>query len=215
MIIEQILVTGMAVFCYLIGDETTRDGLLIDPAGDFEKIFDKILKHELNIKWIVNSHGHFDHICGNAHMLHKTSAQLLIHKSDYKKMMSRMNKLISAIMCHESSPLPERLLSDGDTIDVGSIRLKVIQTPGHTQGSICLYTDGHVFTGDTLFTEGFGRIDICGNRYGQIMDSIIKKILTLPDSTIIWPGHHYGKYPTSTVREQKKIYLKENAILIS
>ena len=206
MIIEQILVTGMAVFCYLIGDETTGDGLLIDPAGDFEKIFEKIQKHNLNIKLIVNSHGHFDHICGNAHMLHKTGAELLIHKSDYKKMMGMMNNLISKIMCHESSPLPERLLDDGDTIEVGNIKLKVIQTPGHTYGSICLYTKGHVFTGDTLFTEGFGRIDFRGNRYGQIMNSIKNKILTLPDDTIIWPGHHYGKYPTSTVMEQKRIY---------
>lgn len=208
MIIEQILVTGMAVFCYLIGDENTKEGLLIDPAGDFDKIFDKINKHGLNIKWIVNSHGHFDHICGNAHMLHKTDAQLLIHKSDYKRMMSKMNRLISKIMCFEGSPTPERLLEDGDTINVGNIELKVIQTPGHTFGSICLYTEGHVFTGDTLFTEGFGRIDFRGRRYGQIMNSIKNKILTLPDDTIIWPGHHYGKYSTSTVKEQKRIYTR-------
>ena len=200
----------MAVFCYLIGDEKTREGLLIDPAGDFDKIFEKINEHNLTIKYVVNSHGHFDHICGNAHMLHKTKAMLLIHKSDYKRMMSKMNRLISKIMCFESSPVPERLLEDGDTIEIGNVKLDVIQTPGHTFGSICLYTEGHVFTGDTLFTEGFGRIDFRGRRYGQIINSIKEKILSLPDDTIIWPGHHYGKYPTSTVKEQKKFYASEH-----
>ncbi len=206
MIIEQILVTGMAVFCYLIGDEKTKEGALIDPAGDFHKIFDKINEHNLKIKWIINSHGHFDHICGNAHIIEKTNAQLLIHKSDHRKLVSRVNKLVSKIMGCEISPIPEEFLNDGDVIDIGNIQLKVIQTPGHTRGSICLYTDGHIFTGDTLFTEGFGRIDLRGTRYGQIMNSIKTKILTLPDDTIIWPGHHYGKYPTSTVKEQKEIY---------
>ncbi len=210
MIIEQILVTGMAVFCYLIGNEKTGEGLLIDPAGDFDKIFEKINKHNLKIKWIVNSHGHFDHISGNAYIIEKTNAKLLIHRAERKRLISKVNGLISKIMCFTGSPDPERLLEDGDIIKLGDIEFKVIQTPGHTFGSICLYTQGHIFTGDTLFTEGFGRIDFRGKRHGQIMDSIKGKILTLPDDTIIWPGHHYGKYPTSTVKEQKNIYIVMN-----
>jgi glyoxylase-like metal-dependent hydrolase (beta-lactamase superfamily II) len=97
-------------------------------------------------------------------------------------------------------------LSDGDLIRIGEISLRVIHTPGHTEGSICLYTPGHVFTGDTLFTEGMGRTDLPGGSYREIMDSIKNKILTLPDETVIWPGHHYGRFAHSTVAEQKRYY---------
>ncbi|MCX7678688.1 MAG: MBL fold metallo-hydrolase [Spirochaetes bacterium] len=207
MILEQILVTHMAVFCYLIGDETTREAVLIDPAGDFDLIFDAVNKHGVTITKVINTHSHFDHTSGNDFVIKKTGAELLIHELEAKHLQSMINRMLSRINGGKGSPTPVRLLRDGDIIKIGSITLTVIHTPGHTEGSICLYTPGHIFTGDTLFTEGMGRTDLPGGSYKKIMESITKKILSLPDETIIWPGHHYGRFPQSTVREQKRYYL--------
>jgi len=207
MILEQILVTGMVVFCYLVADEKTREGILIDPAGDYDRIFEVVERHRVTITWIVNTHGHFDHTSGNEYVMRKTGAQLLIHEADAAKLGSLSNRLLSRVMGGKGSPKPVRFLNDGDVITVGSVTLKVIHTPGHSEGGICLYTEGHIFTGDTLFTEGTGRTDLPGGSAQKLIDSIRNKILTLPDDTIIWPGHHYGRFPRSTVKEQKRYYL--------
>jgi len=207
MIIEQILVTNMAVFCYLIIDEKTKEALLIDPAGDYHKINDAIDKHKAQVKIIINTHGHFDHTSGNEHFIKKYQAKLMIHASDSKKLTSIPNKLLTKATGNTPSPKTADYLKDGDLIKVGKTSLKVIHTPGHSPGSVCLYNDGNVFTGDTLFTEGMGRSDLPGGSQKEIMKSIRKKILTLPDKTLIWPGHHYGRNKTSTVKEQKRIYL--------
>jgi len=207
MILEQIPVTSMAVFCYLIGDEKSKEGALIDPAGDFDRIFKKIDKHGLKIKWIINTHGHFDHTSGNDHIMKKTDAGLLIHESDGGKLGSLTNRFLSKTIGGKSSPGASRFVKNNDTIEIGALRLKVIHTPGHSKGSISLYIKGHIFTGDTLFTEGMGRTDLGDSSYEKIMDSIKNKILTLPGDTVVWPGHDYGRLPKSTVREQKKYYL--------
>ncbi len=206
MIIEQILVTGMAVFCYLIADEKTKEGMLIDPAGDYDKIFAVVDRHKVTIKWVVNTHGHFDHTSGNDYVVKKTNAQLLIHELDAKKLGSMLNSIMSRLVGGKGSPEPVAFVRDGDIINVGSIPVKVIHTPGHTEGGICLYVPGNVFTGDTLFTEGFGRTDFAGGSHKQLIESIKNRILTLPDVTVVWPGHNYGRYPSSTVKEQKRMY---------
>lgn len=207
MILKQIAIGKMAVFCYLIGDEVNGTGALIDPAGDFDRISGFINKHNLTIKYIINTHGHIDHTCGNAQAVKNTGAKILIHEADRKKLESVFNRMLSRIICGGASPSAEIFVKDGDIISIGDINLRVIQTPGHTEGGICLYTEGHLFTGDTLFTEGFGRTDLPGGSYKKLADSIINKILTLPDDTVIWPGHNYGRNPSSTVREQKRIYM--------
>jgi hydroxyacylglutathione hydrolase len=207
MIIEQVLVTGMAVFCYIIADEKTREAALIDPAGDFDLIFDKVSAHGLTVKWLINTHGHFDHTSGNDYVIKKTGAQLLIHEADSEMLGSLKNRLLSRVIGGKGSPAPMRTLKDSDVINIGSISMKVISTPGHTEGGICLYIPGNIFTGDTLFTEGTGRTDLAGGSERKIMDSIRGRILSLPDDTVIWPGHHYGRFPKSTVREQKRYYM--------
>ena len=206
MIIEQMLVTGMAVFSYLVADEKTGEGILIDPAGDFDVIFGTIQEKNCTIKYLVNTHGHFDHTSGNERVVSETGATLCIHEKDATMLRTISNRVLSRVNKGKGSPKPMRMLKDGDIIEAGSVSLEVIHTPGHSPGGICLYTPGHIFTGDTLFTEGMGRTDLGGGSYGQIMRSIKEKILTLPDDTVIWPGHHYGRFPKSTVKEQKKIY---------
>jgi hydroxyacylglutathione hydrolase len=207
MIIEQMLVTHMAVFCYLVADEKSREGVLIDPAGDHDVIFGTVDRHDITIKYIINTHGHFDHTSGNDYAINKTGATLLIHEADVNKLGSLTSRFFSRTMGGKTSPKPGMYIREGDMITFGAGSLRVIHTPGHSEGGVCLYTPGNIFTGDTLFTEGMGRTDLADDSMTQIMDSIRNKILTLPDDTIIWPGHHYGRFPTSTVKEQKKYYL--------
>ncbi len=203
MIIEQILVTNMAVFCYLITSGKGSEGILIDPAGDFERIFQKIDLHDVKIKYIVNTHCHWDHASGNEYVNKKTGAQVLVHEKEHQNTSQEVPRYNN-----ETQPSgPLAILKNGDIIKAGSLKLEVIHTPGHSEGSISLYTEGNIFTGDTLFTEGMGRTDLEGGSYKEIMKSIKNKILTLPDNTVIWPGHHYGREPKSTVEEQKNFYL--------
>ncbi len=207
MIIEQILVTSMAVYCYLVADEESGEGILIDPAGDYDRIFEVIDKHCVTVKYVVNTHGHFDHTSGNAEVIKRTGARLMIHEKDVDKLGSLTSRFFSRTMGGKKSPEPGVMLKDGDIIEAGSVKLRVIHTPGHSEGGICLYTEGNIFTGDTLFTEGMGRTDLMDGSMKKIMDSIQNRILSLPDDTIIWPGHHYGRKPSSTVKEQKRYYL--------
>jgi hydroxyacylglutathione hydrolase len=206
MIIEQIEVTSMSVFCYLIGDEISGDAALIDPAGDFDKIFIKVDEHHLRVTTLINTHGHWDHTSGNDFVINKTGARLFIHPADAGNLKSISTKILSRMIGGKGSPSPYQFLNDGDIINIGEIELKVLHTPGHTEGSICIYTGGHIFTGDTLFTEGMGRTDLGGGSEKKIMNSIRNIILALPDSTKIWPGHNYGRFPVSTVKEQKRYY---------
>ncbi|MCU0847487.1 MAG: MBL fold metallo-hydrolase [Spirochaetes bacterium] len=207
MIIDQILVTPMAVFCYLVTDEGSKKAVLIDPAGDHDLIFEKIEARGAVVQWVINTHGHFDHTSGNEYVIARTGAGLMIHEADVSKLGSLTNRFFSRTIGGKKSPGPSVALNGGDTVQFGSERLSVMHTPGHSEGSICLYSPGNVFTGDTLFTEGMGRTDLMDGSYDKIMDSIVNKILTLPDDTVIWPGHHYGRSASSTVKEQKRFYL--------
>lgn len=204
MIIEQILVTGMAVFCYLVADKKTGEAILIDPAGDFNLINEKISRHSAKVKYIVNTHGHYDHTSGNDYMLKQTGATLLIHESDFPQIRSFSKDDAALFSSQEKKKV--LLLKHNDVIKLGSTAIKVIHTPGHTPGCISLYADGNIFTGDTLFTEGVGRTDLPGGSQKELVKSIIDRILSLPDNTVIWPGHHYGRKPSSTVKEQKKYF---------
>ena len=207
MIIEQILVTDMVVFCYLIVDESTKEAVVIDPAGDFDLIFNKIEKHKADIKYIINTHGHYDHTSGNKHMLGKTNGVLLIHKNElphYRSIKAEECALFSDEKKNKDKKV--LLLQENDKIVIGNTELWVIHTPGHSAGSISIYSNGNIFTGDTLFTEGVGRTDLPDSSTESLIDSIKNKILSLSDDTKILPGHHYGRKAVSTVAEQKKYF---------
>lgn len=206
MIIEQILVGHMAVFCYLVGDPVSGEALLIDPASDFDKINAFISSYGLHVTAIINTHGHFDHTSGNSFFSRTTGAVVLIHENDCRYLDKKINRFAAFIKGGRQGKGSVRTLIDGDTFSVGRHEFEVIHTPGHTQGSICLLCEGNLFTGDTLFTEGMGRTDFADGSDKQIMESIRSRILTLPDDTKIWPGHHYGRFPVTTVREQKRYY---------
>jgi glyoxylase-like metal-dependent hydrolase (beta-lactamase superfamily II) len=204
MIVKQIKLSKMAVFCYMIGDETTKCCGLIDPAFETERILDIVKQDGFRVTHIINTHCHADHTAGNAAVKSATGARIFIHRADAAKLSGLTNSAFARVLGGRGSPGADVLLEDGDTIDIGKTRLKVLLTPGHTSGGVCLLCDGHLFTGDTLFVGAIGRTDLPGGSLEQLLGSIKQKIYTLPSNTIIWPGHDYGPRPSSTVEHEKR-----------
>jgi glyoxylase-like metal-dependent hydrolase (beta-lactamase superfamily II) len=193
----------MANFCYLIGDEGSKTCALIDPAFETDRILTEGQNLGYKITHIVNTHGHSDHTAGNRAIKTATGADLLIHALDAGRLGKVLHSTFSRVLGGKGSPGADVLLQDSDVIQIGAVHLKVLHTPGHTPGSICLYTEGHVFTGDTLFVGAVGRTDLPGGSMKQLVSSIHEKIYTLPGNTVIWPGHDYGPTPSSTVQQEK------------
>lgn len=204
MILEQMKVGFMEVFCYLVGCPETMECLVIDPAGDEDRIVARIEERGLRLKRIVNTHGHPDHTCGNARMKELTNAGIVMHPLDDRMFNSPEGQQMALQMGFTSSPPADEHVNDGDRIQVGGISLEVIHTPGHSPGGICLLGEGNLFTGDTLFVGAIGRTDLPGASVQQFMDSIHQRLLTLPDDTVVWPGHDYGPRPSSTIAEERR-----------
>ena len=204
MIVKQYEVGHFAVFCYLIGDEETKEGILIDPADDADRLISEAKSQGLNeIKYIVNTHSHVDHIMGNAEMVKKTGAKIVIHEKDAKFLTGTPSYLLDMFRA-ASSPPADMTVKEGDTIQVGKVGLKVIHTPGHSPGGMSLYVDGMVFTGDSLFVGSVGRTDFPGSSWDELETSIRKKLYVLPGDTVVYPGHNYGPRPSSTIQYEKR-----------
>lgn len=199
----QIYLKQMANFCYIIADEKTHTCAIIDPAFEPQKILDIATSKGLRVTHVINTHGHFDHTNGNSAILEATGASLCIHEADARAVSGLFNRVASRFMGGKGSPAADRKLKDNDIVLIGTTRLKVIHTPGHSPGSICIYTKGHLFTGDTLFVESIGRTDLPGGSAKAMLASIHERIYTLPDNTIVWPGHDYGPAPSSTVEHER------------
>ena len=193
----------MANFCYLIGDEDSKTCALIDPAFETDRILAEGQNLGYKITHIINTHGHSDHTAGNRAIKTATGADLLIHALDAGRLGKVLHSTFSRVLGGKGSPGADVLLQDSDVIQIGAVHLKVLHTPGHTPGSVCLYTEGHVFTGDTIFVGAVGRTDLPGGSMKQLVSSIHEKIYTLPGNTVIWPGHDYGPTPSSTVQQEK------------
>ncbi len=201
--IRQIPVGAMAVFCYVVHDSEEKVCALVDPAFETEKILGIVAEMGLRVIHVINTHAHPDHTSGNRSVIDATGATLLVHSEDAKKLGSLMGKALARMFGGKPSPKPDVLLEDGSIIKIGSQHLEVIHTPGHTPGGICLYTPGHLITGDTLFVGGVGRTDLPGASGKKLIESIRKRLLVLPDDTRVWPGHNYGTRPGSTIGWEK------------
>ncbi len=209
MFLKQMQVGNMAVFAYLIGCPETGEGLVVDPAAGIDQIIAEANANKISIRYIVNTHGHVDHISGNADMKKRTNAEIIVHGDDASMLVSTPG-MVLRMFGAKPSPPADRVVNDGDTIEVGTVKIKVLHTPGHTPGGMCLFVDGHVLTGDTLFVGGVGRTDLPGGSWRVLLKSIQDKLLCLPDETKVLPGHNYGSTRTSTIGKEKKM----NAFLL-
>lgn len=202
--VKPMYLPQMANFCYRVGDTSTQTCAVIDPAFDAKKILRQAQDGGYTITHVINTHGHSDHTSANAALIEATGAQLCIHRADAEQVTKLLSRALSRLMGGKGSPRPTRLLEDSDIIEIGNSSLRVIHTPGHTPGSICLYGDGHLFTGDTLFVGAVGRTDLPGGSARQLLASIREKLYTLPPETRVWPGHDYGEAPVSTIEREMR-----------
>lgn len=202
MIFESIAVGPLSVNCYIVACEQSHEGIVVDPGGDIEHIISLVEQHELKIHTIINTHGHFDHLGGNRHALAAFGARLLIHQADALMLSKSAEVARKYGLQGENSPEADAYLVDGMEIFFGTCGLKVLHTPGHTQGGCCLYfEDEHkVITGDTLFADSIGRTDLPGGSHEQLLESIRTKLFVLPDDVIAYPGHG----PQTTIGHEKR-----------
>jgi len=200
MILTRLVVGPLQVNCYIIADEKTKEAVVIDPGGDAQDILKIIKDKDLKVKYIVNTHAHFDHVGANKAVKEATGAELLVHREDDVLLGNTAGQARMFGMTTPSSPKADRYINDGDVIAAGEVSLKVLHTPGHSSGGICLLEQGMVFTGDSLFAGSIGRSDLFGGDLMTLINAIKAKLLTLPDATKVFPGHG----PASTIGDEKR-----------
>lgn len=203
MLVKQMTVGSMAVCCYLVVCEQTRKAVIIDPGGNENEILAMLDKEKVSLEYIINTHGHPDHVCANGPIKKATGAPIIMHEDDAVFFAQPDVENYFSMLGLPASPPADILVKDGDAIDFGSVSLKVIHTPGHTPGGMCLYSAPNLFTGDTLFVGAVGRTDFPGGDLQIFLKSIREKLLVLPDDTVVWPGHGYGG-SRSTIGDEKR-----------
>lgn len=210
LLLKMLIVGIFDTNCYILGCRKTREGVVIDPGAfskeEEQRILSEVNRDNLKIRYILNTHGHPDHIAGNRALKEATNAEILIHKDDALKLVDPILNGSKFIGTDITSPSADWLLEEGDIITIGKIQLKIMHTPGHSKGSISILGEGLVFTGDTLFAGSVGRTDWLDGSpnpdasWEDELHSIRNKLLTLPDKIKIFPGHG----PASTIGEQRR-----------
>lgn len=200
MIIKSLEVGPIMANCYIVGCEQTQKAAVIDPGGDADRILMTLADEKLTVEYLINTHGHFDHVGDNRRMKEATGAPLLIHAGD-APMLSRLSTDAAMFgLSAQNSPEPDRTVEEGDTVEFGEIALKVLHTPGHSPGGIALHTDGVVFVGDTLFAGSIGRTDLPGGDYNTLIQSVRTKLFPLGDEVKVFCGHG----PATTIGREKQ-----------
>jgi glyoxylase-like metal-dependent hydrolase (beta-lactamase superfamily II) len=201
--IHEILPVGpLQCNCSIIGDEVTREAMVIDPGDDIEDIFSLISKHNLQVKQIVITHAHIDHVGGAMKLRAATGAPILLNQNDYAllKMLDAQAAWVG--MASPGKVEIDQSLGPTDVVKAGPLAASVLHTPGHTEGSVCLYfpEEKKLIAGDTLFAGSIGRTDLPGGSFEKIIRSLHEKVLALPDETVVVPGHG----PLTTIAEERE-----------
>ena len=201
--IHKILPVGpLQCNCSIIGDETTREAIVIDPGDDIENIVAILRQHDLQVKQIVITHAHIDHVGGAMKLRAQTGAPILLNQNDYAllKMLDVQAGWLG--MRPPGDVTVADTIDDGQSVSAGSLKANVLHTPGHTEGSVCLYFPAEklLIAGDTLFARSIGRTDLPGGSFEKIMHSLHDRVLTLPDETVVIPGHG----PQTTIGEERE-----------
>jgi hydroxyacylglutathione hydrolase len=201
-IINTLAVGPFAANCYVVGSFETKEGMIIDPGAEAKAILKTVHQMGLTISTIVITHAHIDHIGALREVQEKTDAQFAIHEAEKGFLFSTPMRVLTSLGVSpvKSPPQPNRLLKDGDSIDVGNLHFVVLYTPGHSSGGICLSGHGVVFSGDTLFNSGIGRTDFPGMSHERLIRSIREKLMVLPDETVVYPGHG----PSTTIGDERQ-----------
>lgn len=199
--VNVMAVPGLHTNCYLVFDEQTRQAVVIDPGGSADAVLARIRALRLEVVRILNTHAHFDHIAGNGAVQSATGADIAAHRASEPLYRSRGGAGFFGIFL-PAPAMPTQWLEDGDEIRFGNEALTVLHTPGHTPGCVTFWSPEHgaAFDGDVLFRAGVGRTDLPGGDFAQLMESIRSRILTLPDETVLYPGHG----PETTVGEERR-----------
>lgn len=201
MLLYKIVVGSFQVNCYILAEKRGGKGVIIDPGGEGELILSKVEKNDLEIIYIIATHAHIDHI-GDVELVQEaTRAQFLLHPLDVSFLKDPQLNLSFILESPRTFSLPHSSIQEGEKLQMGSLEIKILHTPGHTPGSICLEVDRCIFSGDTLFAGGVGRVDFPGGDFKTLQRSIRKKLLNLPPDTRILPGHG----PESTVEREKRV----------
>jgi glyoxylase-like metal-dependent hydrolase (beta-lactamase superfamily II) len=196
--IKQMELGPMENFVYLVGSLKTREAAVVDPAWEIDKVLEAAEADDFQIRHILLSHSHYDHINGVEELLQKTDASVYMNEDEFQ-------------ICDSSWGQVKRT-KQGDSIKLGDLSMQFLHTPGHTPGSQCFLAHGNLISGDTLFIEGCGRCDLKGGNPEQMYHSLTKVILPLAESTVLYPGHNYAAHPISTLgdEKQKNPYLRFN-----
>ncbi|HOL17215.1 MAG TPA: MBL fold metallo-hydrolase [Bacillota bacterium] len=197
MFLKTLVVSMFGTNCYLVGCSQTKEGVVIDPGAEGKRIIKEIKEAGIKIKFIINTHGHVDHIGANSRLKEALGAPVLLHRRDLE---IYQNPGFGLGLVVGKQPQPDRFIKEGDRINFGRLSLQVIETPGHTPGGVSLYMPGAVFSGDTLFAGSIGRTDLAGGSFHEIIQSIKKRLLVLPPDTVVYPGHG----PASTIGDEAR-----------
>lgn len=197
--IEMLQVGSLSTNCYLVKCTQTKQIAIIDPGGDSACIMDTIATIEGEVAMIVNTHGHADHIGGNKELKEAYNCDIYVHKDDAERLTNTHDPISQYLGLSPNQPAADVEVGDGERVVLGNIVFTVIHTPGHTPGGMCLYTEGHLFSGDTLFKGSMGRYDLPGGNLAQLQRSL-KRLCHLPDETLVYPGHG----PTTSIAVEKR-----------
>jgi hydroxyacylglutathione hydrolase len=201
--IHEILPVGpLQCNCSVIGDEATREAMVIDPGDNIDDILALVSKHNLQVKQIIVTHAHIDHVGGAMKLRARTGAPILLNQNDYALLQMLDVQATWLGMASPGKVEIDQTLGQDDTLKAGGLTASVIHTPGHTEGSICLYfpREKKLIAGDTLFAGSIGRTDLPGGSFKKIVDSLNGKLLALPDDTVVVPGHG----PSTTIGQERE-----------